>query len=252
MFISMELIRNEVGASVLTESGSLHLCWIVCVGRNYAAHAKEMAASQAATNASGAAEHPTIFAKSPASVILHDDEIAIPPCCVDEATGGPQVDYEGELAVVIGTPARDVAVDEALDHVLGYCCANDVSARWWQKHGGGGQFVRGKSFDTFCPLGPQVIPASRVSDPAALSLTTRLNGEVVQKTSTADMVYTVADIIHRLSQGATLPAGTVILTGTPSGVGAARNPPRFLQPGDTVEVEVDRIGTLRNRVTLAS
>lgn len=251
MFNVMELVRDDVGALVLTESGSLQLRWIVCVGRNYAAHAKEMAAAQAATKPSGNAEHPTIFAKSPASVILHEDEIAIPRCCLDEATGGPQVDYEGELAVIIGTPARDVAHDEALDHVLGYCCANDVSARWWQKHGAGGQFVRGKSFDTFCPLGPQVIPASRVSDPATLTLTTRLNGEVVQQTSTADMIYTVADIIHRLSQGATLPAGAVILTGTPSGVGAARTPPRYLEAGDTVEIEIDRIGTLRNRVTLA-
>jgi len=248
----MELVRDEVGASVLTESGSLPLRWIVCVGRNYAAHAQEMAAAPAATKASGTAEHPTIFAKSPASVILHEDEIAIPQCCIDVSTGGPQVDYEGELAVIIGTPARDVRPDEALDYVLGYCCANDVSARWWQKHGGGGQFVRGKSFDTFCPLGPQVIPASRVGDPAALTLITRLNGEVVQETSTADMVYTVADVINRLSQGATLPAGTVILTGTPSGVGAARNPPRYLQPGDTVEVDIDRIGTLRNRVARSS
>ncbi len=255
-FMPMELIRDDVGASVLTDSGSLQLRWIVCVGRNYADHAKEMAAAPAATpaatNPTGAAEHPTIFAKSPASVILHEDDIAIPRCCVDGATGGPQVDYEGELAVVIGTPARDVEPGEALDHVLGYCCANDVSARWWQKHGGGGQFVRGKSFDTFCPLGPLVIPAARVGDPAALTLTTRLNGEVVQEASTAGMIYGVADVISRLSQGATLPAGTVILTGTPSGVGAARTPPRYLQAGDVVEVAIDRIGTLRNRVTLGA
>ncbi len=247
----MELVRDDVGASVLTDAGSIPLRWILCVGRNYADHAKEMASAIAATKATGATEHPTIFAKSPASVILHEDDIAIPQCCLDEATGGPQVDYEGELAVIIGTPARDVAHDEALDHVLGYCCANDVSARWWQKHGGGGQFVRGKSFDTFCPLGPAVIPAHRVGDPATLTLTTRLNGEVVQQASTAHMLYGVADIIARLSQGATLPAGTVILTGTPSGVGAARTPPRYLTGGDVVEVEIDRIGTLRNRVTLA-
>lgn len=249
----MELVRDEVGASVLAEGGTLPLPlrWIVCIGRNYADHAKEMASAAAATPASGAAEHPTVFAKSPGSVVLHDDEIQIPPCCVDPATGGPQVDYEGELAVVIGTPARDVEPGEALDHVLGYCCANDVSARWWQKHGGGGQFVRGKSFDTFCPLGPRVAPAREVGDLASLTLTTRLNGEVVQQASIADLIYPVADIISRLSRGATLPAGTVILTGTPSGVGAAKTPPRYLTGGDVVEVEIDRVGTLRNRVTLA-
>lgn len=224
--------------------------WILGVGRNYADHAKEMASAPAALPAAGSSEHPTIFAKSPAAVVLHDDEIALPPCCLDEATGGPQADYEGELAVIIGTPARDVPIDDALSYVLGYCCANDVSARWWQKNGAGGQFVRGKSFDTFCPLGPKVVAADRVGDPSTLTLTTTLNGEVVQHASTASMLYGVADIIARLSTGATLPAGTVILTGTPSGVGSARTPPRYLQPGDVVEVTIDRVGTLRNRVVL--
>ncbi|MFI4915551.1 MAG: fumarylacetoacetate hydrolase family protein [Phycisphaerales bacterium JB060] len=248
----MELVRDELGASVLTHEGTLPLRWILCIGRNYGEHAKEMASAAAATKATGEAGHPTVFAKSPASVILHEDEIAIPACCVDEATtldgGGDQVDYEGELAVVIGTPARDVSVEEALGHVLGYCCANDVSARWWQKHGAGGQFVRGKSFDTFCPLGPTVVPAARVGDPGGLSLTTRLNGQTVQHAPASDMIYGVADTISRLSQGATLPAGTVILTGTPGGVGAARTPPRYLRPGDVVEVEIEGLGVLRNAV----
>lgn len=244
----MELVRDEIGASVLTNEGTLPLRWILCIGRNYGEHAREMASAAAATRATGDAGHPTVFAKSPASVILHEDEIAIPESCVDEATGGEQVDYEGELAVVIGTHARDVSPDEALGHVLGYCCANDVSARWWQKHGAGGQFVRGKSFDTFCPLGPTVVPAGRVGDPGGLTLTTRLNGEVVQHAPASDMIYGVAEVVSRLSQGATLPAGTVILTGTPSGVGAARTPPRFLRPGDVVEVEIDGLGVLRNAV----
>lgn len=246
----MELLRDDVGASVLTPHGQLALRWILCVGRNYADHAKEMASAPSAAQAAGSIDHPTIFAKSPASVILHDDQIAIPPCCMDEATGGPQVDYEGELAVIIGTPARDVPVADAMEYVLGYCCANDVSARWWQKNGAGGQFVRGKSFDTFCPLGPIVVPASQVGDPSALTLTTTLNGEIVQNAPTSTMLYNIPDIVSRLSTGATLPAGTVILTGTPSGVGAARTPPRFLQPGDVVEVSISRIGTLRNRVVL--
>lgn len=243
----MELVRDDIGASVLTTTGLLPLRWIICIGRNYGEHAKEMASAAAATSASGSAEHPTVFAKSPASVILHEDEIALPSCCIDDATGGEQVDYEGELAVVIGTPARDVSVEDALAHVLGYCCANDVSARWWQKHGGGGQFVRGKSFDTFCPLGPRVTPARGI-DPTNLTLTTHLNGEVMQHASTGDMIYSVADAISRLSQGSTLPAGTVILTGTPSGVGAARTPPRYLRPGDIVEVEIEGLGVLRNAV----
>ena len=123
-----------------------------------------------------------------------------------------------------------------------------MSARWWQKHGGGGQFVRGKSFDTFCPLGPVVIPADTIPDPQAFTLTTRLNGTVVQHAPTSNMMFSVASAISRLSQGATLPAGTVILTGTPAGVGAAQDPPRFLQDGDTVEVEIDGIGVLQNRV----
>lgn len=244
----MELVRDDVGASVLTPSGPLPLRWILGVGRNYADHAKEMASTPNALKASGEAGHPTIFAKSPASVVLHEDDIAIPACCLDASTGGPQVDYEGELAVILGTPARDVDQADALEHVLGYCCANDVSARWWQKNGAGGQFVRGKSFDTFCPLGPTVVPAASIKDPQALTLTTRLNGQQVQHASTGTMLFTVANAIHRLSQGATLPAGTVILTGTPSGVGAAKDPPRYLREGDVVEVEISGIGVLRNRV----
>ena len=247
----MELVRDDVGACVLTRDGPLALRWIVCVGRNYADHAKEMAAAASAQKSAGSADHPTIFAKSPASVVLHDDEITIAACCTNPETGGAQADYEGELAVILGTPARDVDEADALGHVLGYCCANDVSARWWQKHGGGGQFVRGKSFDTFCPLGPTVVPADKVPDPQALTLTTRLNGERVQHASTGTMLFSVANIIHRLSQGATLPAGTVILTGTPAGVGAAKDPPRYLRDGDVVEVEVEGVGVLRNRVVEA-
>ena len=246
----MELVRDDVGVSVLIGDTAVPLRWIVGIGRNYADHAKEMASASAAARNAGTSDHPTIFAKSPASPILHGDDIVIPACCVDEATGGPQVDYEGELAVILGSPARDVGEADAFEHVLGYCCANDVSARWWQKHGGGGQFVRGKSFDTFCPLGPTVEPAQHVPDPQSLALTTRLNGEVVQHASTADMLFPVATAISRLSRGATLPAGTVILTGTPSGVGAAQDPPRFLQDGDVVEVEIEGVGVLRNRVVV--
>ncbi len=172
----------------------------------------------------------------------------IPGLCRDAATGGEQVDYEAELAVVIGEACRDVPEPEALSHVLGYCCANDVSARWWQKEGAGGQFCRGKSFDTFCPLGPRLVLASEVGDPQALSIECRVNGEVRQRATTGDMIFPVAWLIAELSRGTTLAPGTVILTGTPSGVGFGRKPPLFLKDGDVVEVEIEKIGVLRNGV----
>jgi 2-keto-4-pentenoate hydratase/2-oxohepta-3-ene-1,7-dioic acid hydratase in catechol pathway len=210
---------------------------ILAVGRNYAEHAKEMG---------GAANlgHPIIFMKNPASVIGDGEPIVVPAICREH---GPQVDWEGELAVVIGRDARDVPLAEALSFVSGYACANDVSARWWQKEGSGGQFCRGKSFDTFCPLSA-VTPASAVGDPQALTLRTILNGEVVQESSTSLMLYPVATLVHELSRGMTLLAGTVILTGTPAGVGYARKPPRFLRAGDVIEVEITKVGRLRNPV----
>jgi 2-keto-4-pentenoate hydratase/2-oxohepta-3-ene-1,7-dioic acid hydratase in catechol pathway len=192
-----------------------------------------------------APERPVVFMKNPASVIGNGEAIVIPAICEEH---GPQVDYEGELAVIIGRAARDVALESALGYVGGYAIANDVSARWWQKEGAGGQFVRGKSFDTFCPLS-EPVPAARVHDPQALTLRTRLNGEVVQEASTADMIFSVAALLTELSRGTTLLPDTVLLTGTPAGVGAARTPPRFLQPGDVVEVEVGGLGVLRNPVS---
>ena len=143
--------------------------------------------------------------------------------------------------------------EDALGFVLGYTCANDVSARWWQKQGSGGQFVRGKSFDTFCPIGPGLWSAASVGDPGSLRLVTRVNGEVRQESSTGAMMYDVATLVSELSKGMTLLPGTVILTGTPAGVGAARTPAQFLKDGDVVEVELSRgsgetLGVLRNRV----
>jgi 2-keto-4-pentenoate hydratase/2-oxohepta-3-ene-1,7-dioic acid hydratase in catechol pathway len=132
--------------------------------------------------------------------------------------------------------------------VLGYCVANDVSARWWQKQGSGGQFCRGKSFDTFCPLGPRVTPASEVRDPQSLRLRTLLNGEEVQSASTGEMMFKIAFLIAELSRGTTLLPGTVILTGTPGGVGMARTPPRYLRPGDAVTIEIEGLGSITNRV----
>ena len=156
-----------------------------------------------------------------------------------------QVDYEAELAVVIGRRARNISASEALDHVLGYSCLNDVSARDLQVRDG--QWTRAKGLDTFCPMGPWVVTADEIPDPGALRVRCRVNGEDRQDASTGQLVHGVAELIAYCSQAFTLEPGDVIATGTPGGVGAFRDPPVFLADGDTVEVEIDRIGTLTNR-----
>jgi 2-keto-4-pentenoate hydratase/2-oxohepta-3-ene-1,7-dioic acid hydratase in catechol pathway len=150
--------------------------------------------------------------------------------------------------VVIGKAAKNVPRERALDYVLGYTCANDVSARDWQKEGGGTQWCRGKSFDTFAPLGPRLVTSDEISNPQTLRIRTILNGETLQDCSTGDMIFDVATLIEFLSGSTTLRPGTVILTGTPQGVGVARNPPRFLQAGDKVTIDVEGIGALTNPV----
>ncbi len=213
---------------------------IICIGKNYAAHAKEFD--------SELPEHPILFMKPTSAVCDPGDPIRIPAACEH----GPEVDYEAELAVVIGPrAARDVKPEDALDFVLGYTCANDVSARRWQKHGGGGQWVRGKSFDTFCPLGPVLVTADEISDPQGLGVRCVLNGELMQDGHTRDMIFPVAELIAFISRDTTLLPGTVVLTGTPSGVGFARTPPVFLAPGDEVTIEIDGIGRLTNPVESA-
>lgn len=209
---------------------------IMGIGLNYRAHAAEQGKEPP--------DRPMMFMKNPASVVGPEDPIFIPRVCQDQ----PQTDYECELAVVIGRQARDVSVDEALDYVLGYTVANDVSARWWQKNAGGGQFCRGKSFDTFCPIGPAIVTPEDIPDPQSLRLQTRLNGETMQDSSTADMIFSVAELISFLSEGTTLLAGTLVLTGTPEGVGFARDPRVWMTDGDTIEVEVESIGVLSNPV----
>jgi 2-keto-4-pentenoate hydratase/2-oxohepta-3-ene-1,7-dioic acid hydratase in catechol pathway len=236
----MDIVKAEFGVVIDTVDELLPVRQIIGIGRNYAAHATEQGKTLE--------EHPIVFTKNPASATLHESSVEIPAICRDPATGRGEVDYEAELAVVIGTAARDVSQADALDHVLGYCCANDVSARWWQKKGSGGQYCRGKSFDTFCPLGPAVVPASEVPDPQALRVVMRLNGEVMQDEPTSNMMFTVARIISDLSQGTTLIPGTVILTGTPSGVGMAQKPQVWLKAGDVMEVEIAGVGLLRNTV----
>lgn len=209
---------------------------IIAIGRNYAEHAAEMKGT--------VSEKPVVFMKNPASVIGDGEAIIIPRIC-DEPN--EQVDYEGELAVIVGRNARDVSEADAMAFISGYAIANDVSARWWQKSGSGGQFVRGKSFDTFCPLSATVA-REKIPDPQKLRIETRLNGEVMQDASTASMIFPVRTLIAELSRGLTLLKGTVVLTGTPAGVGAARTPPRFLKAGDVIEIAITGLGTLRNPV----
>ncbi|MBF0242323.1 MAG: fumarylacetoacetate hydrolase family protein [Desulfamplus sp.] len=208
---------------------------ILCIGLNYKMHAKETGMALP--------EHPVLFMKNPAAVTCPYSDIEIPKSCLDPL----QVDYEVELAVIIGKSGKNIKQKDALDYVLGYTCANDISARRWQKHSGGGQWVRGKSFDTFCPLGPAIVTKDEIC-PQNLNLECRLNGEVMQQGSTSDMIFSVPELISRLSESMTLLAGTVILTGTPSGVGFTRVPPIFLKPGDLVKSSINGIGEMINGV----
>lgn len=236
----MDLTRTDRGIAVQTPSGPLQIGSILGIGRNYAEHAREQAAE--------VPDRPMVFTKALGALCLHGDDIVIPPVAQDPDSGGAQTDFEAELGVILGRAIKDASEGQAADAVLGYCCANDVSARWWQKKGSGGQFWRGKSFDTFCPIGPGVVPASEIPDPQALAVRCRVNGETMQDGTTADMIFPIARLLADLSRGITLDAGTLILTGTPSGVGMARTPPVWLNDGDTVEVEVGSVGILRNTV----
>ena len=204
---------------------------VVAIGLNYSSHAGE----------SGEAppERPIIFLKATTSVITHNDVIRLP------AAAPSEVDYEAELCVVIGKTAKDVAEKDALDYVLGYACGNDVSARDCQLRLDS-QWARGKSFDTFCPIGPHI--ETDIPDPDNLNICSRVNGVVMQSSNTRNMIFSVRNLISYCSHSMTLLPGTLIMTGTPAGVGFARNPPVFLRDGDTVEIEIESVGTLKNSV----
>jgi len=229
-----DLIR----AGVLEPRTSVRLCApvprpgkIVAVARNYPAHAAE---------SDGAVpEEPVLFLKASSAVIGPNDDLVLP-------RASREVDYEGELAVVIGRHARELSEHEALDCIAGYTAANDVSARDWQSVRG--QHFIGKSLDGFAPLGPMLVTRDEIDDVQDLGLETTLSGDVVQSARTKEMTFPVARIIAFVSQLMTLEPGDVLLTGTPAGVGRSRRPPRFLRDGDVVEVTIERIGTLRNHV----
>ena len=204
---------------------------IICVGLNYTGHVEETGRTVVG--------YPTIFTRFSDTQMGHGAPIVLPH--VSE-----QVDYEGEMAIVIGKPGRNIAVDTAMSHIGAYGCYNDVSVRDWQRHGT--QWTPGKNFPSTGAFGPWIVTADEVGDPTALTIETRLNGTVMQNASTAQLIYPLAHLVSYISTFTPLGPGDVICTGTPGGVGFARKPPVFLRPGDVVEVEIERIGLLRNFV----
>ena len=206
---------------------------IVCVGLNYKDHAEEQAAELPAA--------PLLFAKFTTALIGPGDPIVIPSIVT-------RCDYEAELGVVLGATVRNVSREDAFEAVAGYVVANDVSARDLQFSDG--QWTRGKSPDTFCPVGP-LVPAADVPDPHSLGIRAILNGETMQDSTTANLIFGIDEVISYASQTSTLEAGDLILTGTPAGVGVFRDPPRLLQPGDEITIEIDGVGSLTNPVVAA-
>ena len=234
IFVSPEITSERVAVARLL--APIQPCSIICIGLNYRKHAEETGAKFP--------EYPVVFFKG-INTLQHPGE----PILLPTHLKSDEVDYECELAVVIGRACKNVSRDHALDFVLGYTCCNDVSARDWQIKRGGGQWSRGKTFDTFSPLGPCLVTPDEIPNPNALKIRTILNGQVMQDWNTEDMIFDVPTLIEFLSGSTTLLPGTVILTGTPHGVGMAQKPPRWLKSGDQVSIEIEKIGVLTNPVT---
>lgn len=209
---------------------------ILGIGLNYKKHGHETGIK--------IPEMPVMFMKAMGAVTGPGDPILLP------RIGPNQVDYEAELAVVIGKKAKNVSQNKAMEYILGYTCANDVSARDWQIRKQKNQWVRGKSFDSFCPLGPCLVTSDEIPDPHSLSIQSIINGKIYQDSNTSDMIFDIPAIISNLSQSITLFPGTVILTGTPHGIGFTRIPPVFLAHGDVVTIKIEKIGQLTNPVIL--
>lgn len=206
---------------------------ILCLGLNYRDHAIESGVEPPS--------EPVLFNKFASALLGNKGVIVLPPV-------SRQVDYEAELVVVIGQKGKNIAKERALEYVAGYTCGNDVSARDWQLNKPGKQWLAGKTFDTFAPVGPFLVGASEVADPHALSIALRLNGQTMQDSNTSQLIFKIDETIAYISQIVTLEPGDLIFTGTPPGVGMARKPPVFLKPGDSVEVEIGKLGILRNSV----
>ena len=235
----------EVGGDIPIESVRLKSPFsylrndIICVGKNYKAHSVEFSESGFDKMPVSDVEKPVFFSKA-ATSIIGTDEVIAPHSDLTE-----MLDYEGELAVIIGRTCRDVSVNDALSYVWGYTIVNDVTARDLQRERG--QWYFGKSLDTFCPMGPVCITSDAL-DPSDLMMLTYVNGEIRQRANTSEMIYNVPQLISHLSAGITLTPGQVIATGTPAGVGIGYQPPRFLRPNDEIVVEIGQIGSLRNVV----
>ncbi len=206
---------------------------IICIGLNYRDHAAESGVP--------APEEPILFSKYPSALIGHGEMIILPSV-------SQQVDYEAELVVVIGRCGRHVPRERAFEYVGGYAVGHDVSAHDWQLNKPGKQWMAGKTFDTFAPVGPVLVTPDEVPDPHKLGIRLRLNGQTMQDSSTSQLIFGVDELIAYVSQVFTIQPGDLIFTGTPPGVGMARKPPVWLKPGDTAEVEIDQLGTLRNTV----
>jgi 2-keto-4-pentenoate hydratase/2-oxohepta-3-ene-1,7-dioic acid hydratase in catechol pathway len=211
---------------------------IMCLGLNYADHAKESAEAFGRTTA--LPDHAVIFTKAPTTANGPFGDIVIDPAVSE------QVDWEAELAVIIGKTGKNIREEESMDYVFGYTVLNDVSARDLQSQHR--QYFKGKSIDGYCPMGPWIVTADEIVDPQQLPIRLRVNGVVKQEANTSMMIFSIRQIIAALSRGMTLEAGDIIATGTPSGVGFARNPPEFLKAGDIMETEIEGIGTMRNKV----
>lgn len=207
---------------------------IFCVGKNYAEHAIEMG------SAADIPEHIMVFTKAPTTVIGPNEQV------LNHQNVTNQLDYEGELAVIIGKEGRAIKREEALDYIFGYTILNDVTARDLQSRHK--QFFIGKSLDTTCPMGPWIVHKSAIDNPNKLHIETRVNGEVRQSSNTENFIFPIEDVISVLSAGMTLEPGDIIATGTPAGVGKGFKPPKFLQPGDQIEITIEKIGTLRNTI----
>ncbi|HZY43140.1 MAG TPA: fumarylacetoacetate hydrolase family protein [Anaerolineae bacterium] len=212
---------------------------IMCLGQNYEEHARERARS--AGKEYVPLKYPTFFTKATHTINGPYDDIPF------DASVSKHIDWEAELGVILGRSGKNIPLDRAMDYVFGYACINDVTARDLQAQHT--QFFKGKSLDGSCPLGPWIVTADEIADPHALKIMSRVNGVTKQDSTTGEMIFKIPQLISILSCGMTLDAGDIISTGTPSGVGEARTPPEFLKPGDIVEVEVERIGLLRNRIS---
>lgn len=210
---------------------------VICIGANYADHAREMGGEPPSL--------PVVFSKFASAITAHQSEVKLPELSAE-------VDFEAELVVVIGKRGRHISAEESLNHVFGYCCGNDISARDWQRGKPGGQWLLGKTFDTFAPIGPAIVTKDEIPHPENLSIQLRLNGDVMQDSNTEHLIFTLEFLISHISKFVTLMPGDLIFTGTPPGVGAGRKPPLFLKAGDKLEVEIEGLGVLQNSVVADS